>query len=265
MTNPRAVLFDIDGVLTVSWQPLPGAASAVDRIRDLGWKVAFVTNTTSITRTGIAERLAGAGFEVPPDEIFTAPLATVTYLRARHPRARCLLVNSGAIEDDLEGITIATDEIDVVVTGGAGPDIGYDVLNNAYRALTEGAHLVAMHRNFNWETADGLQLDMGVFIAGLEQATGTEAIVVGKPSAAYFKAVLAHLDVGADEAIMVGDDIEADIGGAQAIGIRGVLVRTGKFRLDALRASRVNPDDVIDSVSDLPDRLGAPSPRRTDL
>jgi HAD superfamily hydrolase (TIGR01458 family) len=259
MNNPRAVLFDIDGVLTVSWQPLPGAAAAVDRIRDLGWKVAFVTNTTSTPRRGIAERLEGAGFSVEPDEIFTAPLATATYLRAHHPGARCLLVNSGAIEDDLEGITTATDEVEVVVTGGAGPDIGYDVLNQAYRALVEGAPLVAMHRNFNWETADGLQLDMGVFIAGLEQATGTEATVVGKPSRAYFEAVLAHLEVEADQAVMVGDDIEADIGGAQAIGLRGVLVRTGKFRPDSLRASSVNPDEVIDSVSDLPGLLGSPS------
>ncbi|HEX3459411.1 MAG TPA: TIGR01458 family HAD-type hydrolase [Acidimicrobiales bacterium] len=259
MTNRRAVLFDIDGVLTVSWQPLPGAASAVERIRDLGWKVAFVTNTTSTPRSQIAERLEGAGFALHPDEIFTAPLATATYLRAHHPGARCLLVNSGAIEVDLEGITTATDEVEVVVTGGAGPDIGYDVLNKAYRALVEGAPLVAMHRNFNWETADGLQLDMGVFIAGLEQATGTEASVVGKPSRAYFEAVLAHLDVEAGEAVMVGDDIEADIGGAQAVGIGGALVRTGKFRPDALRASPVNPDDVIDSVSDLPDLLGSPS------
>jgi HAD superfamily hydrolase (TIGR01458 family) len=257
MTNRQAVLFDIDGVLTVSWQPIPGAGSAVERIRDLGWKAAFVTNTTSTSRRGIAERLEGAGFAVQPDEIFTAPLATATYLRAHHPGARCLLVNSGAIEDDLEGITTATDEVQVVVTGGAGPDIGYEVLNRAYRALVEGAPLVAMHRNFNWETADGLQLDMGVFIAGLEQATGTEATVVGKPSGAYFEAVLAHLDVVAGDAVMVGDDIEADIGGAQAVGIRGVLVRTGKFRPDTLRASAVNPDDVIDSVSDLPDLLGS--------
>jgi HAD superfamily hydrolase (TIGR01458 family) len=259
MNNGRAVLFDIDGVLTVSWQPLPGAASAVDRIRDLGWKVAFVTNTTSTPRSRIAERLEGAGFPVQPDEIFTAPLATAAYLRAHHPGARCLLVNSGAIEDDLEGITAATDDVEVVVTGGAGPDIGYEMLNQAYRALIEGAPLVAMHRNFNWETADGLQLDMGVFIAGLEQATGAQATVVGKPSRAYFEAVLAHLEVEADEAVMVGDDIEADIGGAQAVGIRGVLVRTGKFRPDALRASTVHPDEVIDSVSDLPDLLGSPS------
>lgn len=259
MTNRRAVLFDIDGVLTVSWRSLPGAASAVERIRDLGWKVAIVTNTTSTPRKGIAERLGGAGFAVHPDEIFTAPLATATYLRAHHPGARCLLVSSGAIEGDLEGITITTDEVEVVVTGGAGPDIGYDALNRAYRALVEGAPLVAMHRNFNWETADGLQLDMGVFIAGLEQATGTEASVVGKPSAAYFEAVLDHLEVPADRAVMVGDDIEADIGGAQAVGIRGVLVRTGKFRPDTLRASAVDPDEVIDSVSDLPDLLGSSS------
>jgi HAD superfamily hydrolase (TIGR01458 family) len=258
MENHQAVLLDIDGVLTVSWQPIPGASSAVEQIRDLGWKVAFVTNTTSTPRRGIAERLQAAGFGVAVEEIFTAPRATATYLQAHHPGARCLLVNSGSVEDDLEGIVIAADRIEVVVTGGAGPEVGYDSLNQAYRALLAGAPLVAMHRNFNWETRDGLQLDMGVLIAGLEQATGTVATVVGKSAAAYFEAILAHLGVQPDEALMVGDDLEADIGGSQAVGIRGVLVRTGKFRPEGLGGLEELPHDIIDSIADLPDLLGAP-------
>ncbi len=109
-----------------------------------------------------------------------------------------------------------------------------------------------MHRNLDWKTAGGLQLDMGAFILGLEQAAGVSAAVVGKPSAAFFGAVLARLGVLPADALMIGDDLDADVLGAQASGISGVLVRTGKFREEALARSVGRPDHIIDSVADLP-------------
>jgi len=258
--EPGPVVFlDIDGVLTVSWRPIDGAPEAVDRLRRLGWRVAFVTNTTSATRRRVVERLAAAGIGAGADEVFTAPRATAAYLRRHHPGARCLLVNDGSVEEDLDGVVLADDGAEVVVTGGAGPAIGYDTLNRAHRLLLAGAPLVAMHRNLHWETADGLQLDMGAFLVGLEQSAGVEAVVVGKPAAGFFEAVLGELGVGPDRAVMVGDDLEADVLGAQAAGIRAVLVRTGKFREDAYRRAPVRPDAVVDSVADVPGLLGAPA------
>ena len=255
------MLLDIDGVLTVSWRPIPGAPEAVSRLRAAGFGLAFLTNTTSATRARIVERLAGAGIEVDADEVFTAPRATAAYLRTHHPGARCLLVNSGSVEEDLAGVRLVgpdVEGIDVVLTGGAGPEVGYPEINAAFQALEAGAALVAMHRNLQWQTDAGLQLDMGAFLVGLEQATGREATVVGKPSNAFFEAVLGELRVstGEDradsEVIMVGDDVEADVGGAQRCGIPAVLVRTGKYREDALRRSGVLPTHVIDSIADLP-------------
>jgi HAD superfamily hydrolase (TIGR01458 family) len=260
MRGVRCVLLDIDGVLTVSWQPIPGAPEAVTDLRAAGCRLAFLTNTTSATRARIVERLAGAGIEVDSDEVFTAPRATAAYLRTHHPGERCLLVNSGSVEDDLAGVQLVGPGeagIDVVLTGGAGPEVGYVEINAAFRALEAGAALVAMHRNLQWQTDAGLQLDMGAFLVGLEQATGREAAVVGKPSSAFFEAILGELGLSpkegrADsEVIMVGDDVEADVGGAQRCGIPAVLVRTGKYREEALRRSGVQPEHVIDSIADL--------------
>ncbi len=254
MGQRRGLLLDIDGVLTVSWRALPGAVEALARLRAAEVPLAFVTNTTSATRAEVAARLVTAGFDVDAGEVTTAPRAAAGYLRAEHPGGRCLLLNSGSVGDDLEGVRLAGDggPVDVVLTGGAGPEIGYDLLNRAFRALMDGAPLVAMHRNLDWETADGLQLDMGAFIAGLERAAGVEATVVGKPSPAFFASVLDRLGLGAGDVLMVGDDIDADVLGAQACGISGVLVRTGKFRPGTLARAGGTPDRVVGSIADVP-------------
>ncbi|MEY9996159.1 HAD superfamily hydrolase (TIGR01458 family) [Streptomyces sp. V4I8] len=260
----RGVLIDIDGVLTVSWEPLPGAVEALREIREAGLGVALVTNTTSRTRASIARTLADAGFPVSAEDILTAPAVTAAYLAEHCPGARCVLLNSGDIAEDLGGVTVVGVDVDegegegdgsvpdVVVVGGAGPEFGYAALNRAFGHLQRGARLVAMHRNLYWRTEDGLQLDTGAFLVGLERAARVEAEITGKPSAAFFEAALAHVGVAADEALMVGDDVETDVLAAQRAEVRGVLVRTGKYLPETHRDASGTPDHVIGSFADLP-------------
>ncbi|GAA2909703.1 HAD-IIA family hydrolase [Streptomyces violaceus] len=256
MESVRAVLIDIDGVLTVSWRPLPGAVQALREIREAGLAVLLVTNTTSRTRASIAGTLADAGFPVSAEDILTAPAATAAYLAEHCPGARCALLNSGDIEEDLDGVTLVdaadTGTVpDVVLVGGAGPEFGWAALDRAFGHLQRGARLVAMHRNLYWRTDEGLRLDSGAFLAGLEQAARVEAEITGKPARAFFEAALARVGAGAGEAVMVGDDVESDVLAAQRAGVTGVLVRTGKFQPEALRAADGTPDHVIDSFADL--------------
>ncbi|MFI2203561.1 HAD-IIA family hydrolase [Streptomyces sp. NPDC020192] len=252
----RAVLIDIDGVLTVSWKPLPGAVEALRAVRGAGLGVVLVTNTTSRSRASIAGSLADAGFLAGAEDILTAPAATAVHLAG----ARVALLNSGDIGEDLEGITLVDDRDDevpdIVLLGGAGPEFGYEALNRAFGRLQRGARLVAMHRNLYWRTDEGLQLDAGAFLAGLEAAAGVEAEVTGKPSRAFFEAALDRLGVGAEQALMIGDDVEHDVLAAQRLGITGALVRTGKFQARTLERASGSPDHVLDSFADLPDLLG---------
>jgi HAD superfamily hydrolase (TIGR01458 family) len=252
----RAVLADIDGVLTVSWRPLPGAVAALRWLRAAGVPLALVTNTTSRPRAAIAAALATAGFPVSAADILTAPAIAAAYLNDNHPGAVCLLLNSGQITEDLAGITMARGDdparVDVVLVGGAGPEFSYQAVNRAFGHLQAGARLVAMHRGMYWRTSEGLQLDSGAFVAALEQAAGVEAEVVGKPAAAFFVTALAHLGAGAADTLMIGDDIETDVLAAQRQGLTGVLVQTGKYLPRAHHHASGTPDHVLASIADLP-------------
>ncbi|WP_406731395.1 TIGR01458 family HAD-type hydrolase [Streptomyces sp. NBC_01794] len=259
MERIRAVLIDIDGVLTVSWKPLPGAVAAMERLRAAGLPLALVTNNTSRTRAAIAAKLSAVGFPVGVEDILTAPAVTAAYLREHYPDARCLLINTGDVRDDLAGVSLLDEgddtAPDVVVFGGAGDDFTYPVLNRAFRELQRGAPLVAMHRNLYWRTSDGLELDTGAFLLGLERAARVEAEITGKPAEAFFATALAHLGADASETVMVGDDIESDVLAAQRSAITGVLVKTGKYLPETHEAADGTPDHVLDSFADLPDLL----------
>lgn len=256
----KALLIDIDGVLVVSWEPLPGAIDALDAIRASGVGVRFLTNTTSRTRDEITEGLRQGGFEVGSDEVITATSAAADHLRRHHPGRRCLFLNSGDVDADLAGIDlVAVDteptEVDVVLVGGAGPEFSYESVNRAAACLLGGAALVAIHRNVAWQTAEGLRLDAGPYVDALESVSGTTATVVGKPAPAMFDTALASLAVGVNEAAMVGDDLETDTRGAQRHGLTGVQVRTGKFRPRQLDEG-IPPDVLLDSFADVPAWLG---------
>lgn len=260
MARPQALLVDIDGVLVVSWEPLPGVAEALAAVRAGGVPVRFLTNTTSRTRAQITASLRDAGLDVEPAEILTVSAATSAALAITHAGARCLYLNSGAGAEDLEGVHLVGDdagpgEVDVVILGGAGPEFTYEALNRALACLLEGAALVVMHRNVTWRTSAGLQLDTGAYLPGLEQAAGVRGTVIGKPAPAMFVAGLAALGVAPGEAAMIGDDVDTDVRAAQDLGITGVQVRTGKFR-PAQLAGGPAPDVVLDSFADVPGWLG---------
>jgi HAD superfamily hydrolase (TIGR01458 family) len=175
----------------------------------------------------------------------------VRLCRERGHRRAALVMNEDVKEDfgELEEVDAGAD---AVIVGDLGSDFGYDVLNGAFRQLMDGAELIALQKNRFWMTPDGLSLDVGPFVAALEYATRRDALVVGKPAPEFFATILAGIPAEASAAAMVGDDVESDVGGALGAGLAGVLVRTGKYRDDALRASGVEPTAVVDSIADVP-------------
>ncbi len=197
--------------------------------------------------------------ELADEELQTTGVVAARVLSGK----RVLALTMPGILDDLDGLSLVGMNVDAVLIGGAdegeepGRIFSYLNLNRAFHELDAGADLYCLHKNRWWQTADGPRLDGGAFVAGLEYAADTEAMVLGKPSAAYFTAALEALDAEAGMTWMVGDDLETDCLGAHRHGMKTILVRTGKFRPDEVERSRVQPDAIVSSIAQLPDWLEA--------
>jgi HAD superfamily hydrolase (TIGR01458 family) len=252
-----ALLIDIDGVLYVGDHPVNGAEQALRALDEEGIPYRFVSNTTRRSRASIAGRLRDLGYSITDDLIVTAPVAAAARL-TEQGKTRCFLLTTPEVREEFEqaGLVVADHDVDAVVVGDAGDDFTYGRMNEAFRLLMDGADLVALEKDRYWMGADGLMLSAGPFVAALEYAAGRQADVIGKPSREFFIRALGRMGAVPGDAAMVGDDIRTDIGGAQACGMKGIIVRTGKYREEAVRQSGITPDFTIDSLADLPDLLG---------
>jgi phospholysine phosphohistidine inorganic pyrophosphate phosphatase len=252
----QAVLFDMDGVLYNSEDPIQGAAEALAWVRTREIPHLFVTNTTSRGRNALASKLVRFGIPADPTQIMTPCEAAADWLRLKGEGGIALFVRPAA-RGAFDGLDCLPDHAEIgaryVVIGDLGSSWDFQTLNRAFRLLHANpeATLIALGMTRYWRAPDGISLDVAPFVAALENATGRKALVFGKPAPAFFQAAADRLGVPASEILMIGDDIETDIAGAQLAGLRAALVRTGKFRPLDLEGP-VKPDAVLDSVAELP-------------
>jgi HAD superfamily hydrolase (TIGR01458 family) len=247
--KPNGILLDLDGTLYVGESLIPGAREAIELLRERAIPFLFATNTTRLSRRSLHDRMSRLGLEADPDQIHTGLMAARSWLLSRG-RKRILPLLPDTAWEDLEGLELVTDRADAILVGDLGPAWTFERLNRAFRLLMDGAALVTINRNRYWQTEDGLTLDAGPFVTALEYAASTSATVIGKPSLAFYEAAASKLGLPAAEISMIGDDIEGDVEGAQKAGLRGVLVRTGKFREQDL-AGTIRPDAVLDSIAEI--------------
>jgi HAD superfamily hydrolase (TIGR01458 family) len=251
------ILLDIDGVLHVSGEPIPGAAEAVDTLRGAGHSLRFVSNNSTRPRARMADELRAMGFSLDDLELQTPAGAAARELDGK----RVLALAMTAIVPDLEGLELVGHDSDAVLVGGCDETLepnqvfSYMNLARAFGEIQMGASFYCLHKNKWWQTSRGPMLDSGAFVAGLEYATGVEATVLGKPSPSYFAAALDVLDAEPELTWLVTDDVEADIRGARLFGMRTALVRTGKFRPESLESAEAAPDIVVSSLAQFPAML----------
>jgi len=250
LNDLKGLLLDLDGVLYVGEQPIEGAVDTVTYLKNKNIPIRFTTNTTVRSIDSLHKKMIRMGFPVDKNEIFSAVRATVLYLQ-KIGRPSCNFLLTDDPIKDFADFPVSDTNPEYVVIGDVGKSWDYELMNRVFHMVMNGAEMIALHKGKYWQTETGLRVDMGAFIAGLEYVTGKEALVIGKPSPSFFQLALDDLGVPGDRAAMVGDDIEFDIGGAQAAGMAGILVRTGKYREGVTGQSSIKPDLIIDSVASL--------------
>ncbi|TCK09402.1 TIGR01458 family HAD-type hydrolase [Marinobacterium mangrovicola] len=253
----RGVLLDLDGVLYTGDSLIEGAVASIDWLQAQGLPFRYITNTSTQTREQLQSRLEKLGLPVDVSIIFSAVQATEAWLNDQGITRVAPLVNNSVAERLSEGFQIDRERPEAVIIGDIGDAWDYALLQQAFEWLLDGARLVAIHHNRYSRSGNKLVLDIGAFVVVLEYAAQTQAVVVGKPSVAFFHAACDSLSLSPEEVVVVGDDIDADVGGAQEAGCIGVLVETGKYRAELVKRSGVRPDFQIVSIAKLPELLAA--------
>ncbi|EKS10122.1 TIGR01458 family HAD-type hydrolase [Leptospira santarosai] len=249
-TSVSGVLLDLDGVLYTGDSVLPGAREAVSYLRKNHIPHLFLTNTTTKSRKEISEFLSDLKIPVEEKRILNSPRAAREYIRETgNPKTFFVLLEE--VQKDLEGIDSEQKAPEAVLIGDIGKEWNYKILNDIFQKVKKGARLIALHKGRYWQTKEGLMLDIGAFVSGIEYSTGVKAEIIGKPFPAFFNASLKMIATQASGTIMIGDDLDSDVGGAQACGIRGILVKTGKYRDEALKNSNILPDAIWEDIGSL--------------
>ncbi len=289
LDNISGLLIDLDGVVYISNQAIPGAAEAITRLKTKNIPLRFVTNTTTMSQDSLHKKMVALGLPIEKHEIISAVQAAVLYLRSlKNPT--CYLVLTEDCKKDFAEFIQTDKNPDYIIIGDLqvprsisgvrrprltpakkSPTVGrgrptaqssippleggteggwtYPLLNKIFNMLITGSKMIALHKGKFWQTDQGLTLDIGVFVAGFEYVTGQTATVIGKPSKTFFELALKDFGVPASRAAMISDDLDNDIAGAKSADIaKTILVKTGKYREELVKKSKVKPDAVVEGI-----------------
>lgn len=249
------VLLDLDGTLYIGNQEVPGACQAIKYLRNRNLQLRFLTNTTTKTHAQLLSQIRSIGIDLFDDELISAPQAARFELMEMQTKiSRPLKIwplIADAVKSDFSDFEWDENKPDFILIGDIGDRWSLSLINNLFNAIHSGAQLIALHKNRFWQTDQGLKADIGFFVAGLEYVCNKSAIVLGKPNRDFFQRVLDSVNLAPEQTLMIGDDIDTDVGGAQAMGIHGCLVKTGKYRQIYTDQSPVKPDYILDSIASI--------------
>ena len=239
----------MDGVFIQSGNLLPGALKTVNILKDKNIPFRFLTNTTTKSKKTLHRQLNRLGITCEEKHIFSAGFAGIrTIVDMGMPS--CKLYISDDLKEDYKVLNLDNDSPELIVIGDY-KKWDTNLLNQAFNYVMEGANILALHVGKYYKTDTGFKLDVGAFVKAIEYSTGKEAIVVGKPNALFFKQALDDLKLNPNEVLMIGDDLHNDIYGAQKLKIKGILVKTGKYRSESIKDYGIAPDGIIDSIGDI--------------
>ena len=248
-----AFLIDLDGVLYRADTPVEHAPETIERLRAVGRRIVFMTNNSSRTPAQVAGKLNGLEIPARPDEVVSSALATADLLRREGVRTAFVIGEDGVLEALRDtGVRVVGDtdhaSAEAVVVGWD-RGITYDKLRTASLLVEHGARLVATNADPSYPAPDGLWPGAGALLAAVVATTAAEPVVVGKPHAPLFETAARR--AGGSRPLVIGDRIDTDIAGADALGLDSLLVLTGVSTANDAERSRVRPRYVADDLRGL--------------
>ncbi|MFX1268082.1 MAG: HAD-IIA family hydrolase [Promethearchaeota archaeon] len=257
LKNIKGILSDIDGTLYFKGSPIPGTIETVSILRRKGIKLLFFTNTDSKTPKSIYKNLLEYGFNLNEDELFTPIIALKKFLSV-HRQKKIFLISTKEIENEFNEFNLVKgDEIpDYVIIADFRDNWDVFRLNRAFKYILKGAKLLGTQGNRYFLDHKGEPvIDTGSFVKMLADAANVPYKIFGKPSKVFFKQALNKLNLISSDCIVIGDDFESDIQGANNVGIKSILVRTGKGIHYAPSKEEIKPFLIIDSFKLILDYL----------
>ena len=258
MSFPRALLLDMDGVLYRGSSPIEGAAEFLHAIGDRPFR--FITNNPIATPEQVVSKMKAMGLgDFAANAVITSAQATARYLASEKSNFRFYAIGEKGLHAALSTVGVEDDQAADYVVVGEGAGMDYQTLSNAIALIHQGAVLISTNPDI---TVDGFIEGKpvvlpggGALVAPVEKACGVKAITIGKPEPLLYQMALADLNVAASDCVMVGDRPDTDILGAQRLGLKAALVRTGRFSVDAPWPAEQAPPDW--DVTDLQQLLAA--------
>jgi len=250
------LLIDLDGVVWIGREPVPGSPEALRALLEAGKRVVFVTNNPGRLPQAYAERLRDLGVEVGPEQIVTAGMvvARLAGEAAAAAGGTAFVIGAGPLKEMVAATGTRLPEGDeaegadvVVVSGHKGFD--YGELKTAKFALDRGARLFATSHDPTMPYPGGELPGTGAVLAAIEVASGKQATIAGKPERHLFE--MAKQAAGAGRLAMVGDRISSDIDGGREAGLETVLVLSGTTTREQAEAADPGPDHVLDDLAAL--------------
>lgn len=249
----RGLVIDMDGVLWHGDTPLPGLADFFGVLRRRGIKIILATNNNTQSPAGFAEKVQRLGAQVDPEEVLTASVATVCYLKRRFPPAsrvyviaeapfKALITNAGFVlaDRDVVAVIVAMDRA-----------LTYEMLKRATLLIRAGAEFIGANPDRTYPSEEGLLPGSGTILAALVASTDRQPVIIGKPERRMFEMALERMGLPASQVASIGDRLETDIAGGQQVGLKTILVLSGVTTAEALAASPIKPNWVFSGIDEL--------------